>query len=503
MIARFSQHLSHRKSGACYSATSTGDTKKRTISFWTTAAGSVACGISREKTGRDTFSLSIMERNLRERKALLTLRRCISLISLTCACAYPNCQTELPSHTAFSRRSSCKPLKTCLTMPPQRRCARFLMGMIPKKATAASMSITAKKETQELWFRDRSSAEEQMTLSRNQGPPYFISSWAGLKHQPRTVHVANESSPLSVRVGQTDLNFSFINAMVMGDVNLPLVFTTCLSHGATLALAGIIIALSLVLAHGNSMELFRSPLVDIASLHWNSNTGGIAIDMEKPSLFEWTISPKRTVEGVIGTIPLVAMANFCMENPATCRIQFSITKTVVQLFGRRRRRSPDGTSVRGDNITSSTKTTTGLQVLITSVVIATVSAAAEELVFRGLLPTAIVWYTHSVGLGLLGQAILFGVGQVRVSSPLAENGVFSIMQAINGVWYGAMFLANGGDIMPLIIAHVLYECHILVGAWKSINDQMDYTEDACRCPQLPLIQLTFFQRRPLAWLQRR
>jgi membrane protease YdiL (CAAX protease family) len=365
------------------------------------------------------------------------------------------------------------------TLPPQARGTGCFVGMIPKTSTCA------KKPPQVLWFRDRSSSEEQMTLPQKHGPPSFLSSVVGLNHQQRTDQLEQASSP----TGQSDLNFPDIHTMIMGDVNLPLVLAICLSQAATLAVAGTVLSLSLLLAHGNSMELFHSPLADITSaLHWNSNSGGIQLALATehdassfPSLLDWTITPKRLLEGVLGTFPLVALATFCMENPATCQIQFSITKTVLELFGRRRRGVHEDMSTKSDTAPSAT-TTTALQVLFVSVAIATVSAVAEEIIFRGLLPTAVVSYTHSVGLALLGQAMLFGLGQVRVTSPLAENGVFSIMQSINGVWYGAMYLATGGDILPVIITHVLYECHILVGAWKAINDQIDYTEDACKLP---------------------
>jgi membrane protease YdiL (CAAX protease family) len=367
-----------------------------------------------------------------------------------------------------------------LATPPQNGGAGFLMGMIPK--TSATISIAAKKPHQALWYRDRSSSEEEMTLPQKHGPSSVMSSAVvGAKQQPRPDQVAL-SSPTTDQMSQTDFNIPVIHTMMIGDVNLPLVITTCLSHAATLAVAGVALTFFLLFAHGNSMELFHSPLEDIAaSLHWNSNSAGIHLPLTTklvPSLLDWTITPKRLVEGVLGTFPLVAIATFCMESPATCQINFSITKAVLDLFGRRHRLQ-DVSSTKGDT-TRSTTIATPLQVLFFSLVIATVSAVAEELIFRGLLPTAVVSYTHSVGLALLVQAMLFGLGQVRVTSPLAENGVFSIMQSVSGVWYGAMYLATGGDILPVIIAHVLYECHILVGAWKAINDQMDYTEDACR-----------------------
>ena len=43
-----------------------------------------------------------------------------------------------------------------------------------------------------------------------------------------------------------------------------------------------------------------------------------------------------------------------------------------------------------------------------------------------------------------------------------------------------MYLWAGGDILPCIVAHMLYDMHVLCETWTVINHQMDYTQEACR-----------------------
>ena len=61
------------------------------------------------------------------------------------------------------------------------------------------------------------------------------------------------------------------------------------------------------------------------------------------------------------------------------------------------------------------------------------------------------------------------------------------MQWANGLWYGCAYLGLGGDILPVLIAHVLYECHVFVGAWKMVNDQLEYTENTCSSKKMDLL----------------
>ena len=46
------------------------------------------------------------------------------------------------------------------------------------------------------------------------------------------------------------------------------------------------------------------------------------------------------------------------------------------------------------------------------------------------------------------------------------------------MWYAAVYQMTGGDILPCIIAHVLYDMHTLCQTWTIVNNQIDYTQES-------------------------
>ena len=293
---------------------------------------------------------------------------------------------------------------------------------------------TAKNAKQQLWYRDRSAAEEQMTHSMP-------------TRQDMETVAEPAQPPASIAQGSTrKLQGSCVQPF--GAINLPMIQATCKSHVKLLTAGWTFLSLALLVSPSTN------PL-DPSSLHWN---GDIATFH---SLLDWDITPGRVIEGILAAMPLVALSNVIgnSNHAELCPIHFTVTNTVISLFGRRH---SEGTNT--------------MMVLLLSLGIGTVSALSEELIFRGLLPTTLVAYSHSVELALIAQACLFGLGQVRRKSSLIENGTFSIMQSLNGLWYGTVYLATGGDILPVLVAHLLSECHVFVGTWKMVNDQLDYTE---------------------------
>lgn len=284
------------------------------------------------------------------------------------------------------------------------------------------------KPTQELWYRDRSTAEEQMTMQ----PPDLATT--------ASTHAPSRTAPAK---RMADWN-------PFGAVNLSMVQETCSSHASLLLVGSTVLSLALALNPASNA-------LDLGSLHWN--------DGAFHSLMDWSMTPLRISEGILATIPLVTLSTAMSQSEEwMCPIQSSLMNTVLALFGRREDAEHD---VRG---------TSPLTVLLVSLGIGSVSAVSEEVVFRGLLPTALASYTHSIELALVGQALLFGLGQIRRNSTMAENGIFSLMQSLNGLWCGMVYLGTGGDLLPVLVAHILYECHVFVGGWKMINDQLDYTQ---------------------------
>jgi membrane protease YdiL (CAAX protease family) len=208
--------------------------------------------------------------------------------------------------------------------------------------------------------------------------------------------------------------------------------------------------------------LFGTHHLDISGLHWN----GLA---EFHSLFDWNLSFFRVVEGVLFTIPMIAVG--CMVENSHHRdasqVNFSTTNMVISLFGRRRSKFDQTASASS-------------QVMMLSIAIALSTGISEELIFRGYIPTAIAALTHSVPLALIGQAILFACGHLSTNAQPGENRLVGSLQLFNGIWYGMIYLATGGDLLPCIISHVLYDCHILCETWTAINNQMDYTQESSR-----------------------
>lgn len=200
----------------------------------------------------------------------------------------------------------------------------------------------------------------------------------------------------------------------------------------------------------------------LLSLHWNEGT-----DCDYHSLFDWNITPLQVLEGTVVAIPMV-MIGCLIENSDrrdACQVNFSTVNMVISLFGRRHSpRDPEAT-----------KTST---VMAIAALIALSTGISEEIVFRGYIPTGIQTASDSVALAAVGQAMLFALAHVSPRAPLGENRIVGGLQLLNGLWYGFIYSASGGDIVPCIVAHTLYDMHVLCETWSMINKQMDYTNDA-------------------------
>eukprot|EP00536_Pseudo-nitzschia_multiseries_P015529 jgi/Psemu1/312255/fgenesh1_kg.904_\ len=143
---------------------------------------------------------------------------------------------------------------------------------------------------------------------------------------------------------------------------------------------------------------------------------------------------------------------------------------VISLFGRRKSAMEPTASA-------------SVQVMVLSAMIAICSGISEEMIFRGYIPTAISSVTHSLPLALFGQAALFAVGHLSKNANPGENKMNASIQSLIGIWYGVVYLTAGGDILPCIIAHILYDMDTLCETWTRVNNQMDYTqESSMKCP---------------------
>jgi membrane protease YdiL (CAAX protease family) len=211
---------------------------------------------------------------------------------------------------------------------------------------------------------------------------------------------------------------------------------------------------------------FGSNPFDLSGLHWNG--GKLAAFY---SIYDWQPTWFRIAEGILATIPMVALG--CVvensDDRDASQVNFSTTNMVISLFGRRKSvLEPSGSP--------------SLQVMLLSTGIALITGISEELIFRGYIPTAILSLTDFLPLALLGQAVLFSIGHISPKVRPGENRVVGSLQFVNGLWYGFVYLIAGGDILPCIVAHILYDMHILCETWTFINNQMDYTQKASQWP---------------------
>lgn len=200
--------------------------------------------------------------------------------------------------------------------------------------------------------------------------------------------------------------------------------------------------------------------VDFSSFHWAGDTSFY-------SLFDWRADGFRVAEGILATIPMVMLGCTLEQSDRrdASQVNFSTTNMCITLFGRRKSSAdPDAT----DSTT----------VMALAALIALSTGISEEIVFRGYVPTGIEAVTHSMPIAAVGQAALFALAHISPKSSIAENKVVGGLQFVNGLWYGVVYAATGGDVLPCIIAHALYDSHILCETWFSINNQMDYTQRA-------------------------
>lgn len=69
-----------------------------------------------------------------------------------------------------------------------------------------------------------------------------------------------------------------------------------------------------------------------------------------------------------------------------------------------------------------------------------------------------------------------------------ENGIVFGVQTINGLVHGALFVATGGNIIPCIVAHTIYDLVTFFGTWSQANAQIEYAESKYETPFPPEIQ---------------
>lgn len=224
--------------------------------------------------------------------------------------------------------------------------------------------------------------------------------------------------------------------------------------------------------------------VDLNSVNWAGSEKFF-------SLWDFHLTPTRLVEGVLATLPMVYLSDTVEKSDGrdSHHVNFSTTNMVMTLFGRRKHENGGATGSHEDLQAE----TPMLDVLFLSACIAMATSVSEEIVFRGIIPSFVAHISHSLPIALFSQAALFGFGHISPKGTSGENRIVAGVQTTNGLWSGLVYLMTGGDILPCIIAHALFDVHVFMKTWMQINDQMDYTEDAVTMRLTPSEQEAVFK----------
>jgi hypothetical protein len=253
----------------------------------------------------------------------------------------------------------------------------------------------------------------------------------------------------SLKEKRTAINYPLIRALLSNQVLILAL--------ATLATAATIFTQEGFDGFNNLQELF----------HWSGGNGGA----------DMVLTPERFLTGAAAAIPIILFGNLveASDKREFANVNFSTITMVMTLFGRRKPPPDEFLPDRLKGTTIFTSKTT--DVLLQSLVLAGVTGVCEETVFRMEIPAVISHYAGGFPfLPLLGQAALFGLGHASPGSSLMENGIVMGLQFINGLWFGSLFLLTGGDLVPCIVAHAVYDFVVFFKTWLDANAQIEYAE---------------------------
>lgn len=156
-----------------------------------------------------------------------------------------------------------------------------------------------------------------------------------------------------------------------------------------------------------------------------------------------------------------------------CRVP--LHHQALTLFGRRQQPPPEflPAEIRGLPLPISH----WREVALWSALLSTITGVCEETVFRCFVPAVLMSVSgNNWLLTLLGQSVLFGLGHTQPKVGLAENSVVAGLQAMNGLGFGLIYLLSGGDLVPAIIAHALFDFVGFFKTWLDANEQLEYAE---------------------------
>ena len=152
-----------------------------------------------------------------------------------------------------------------------------------------------------------------------------------------------------------------------------------------LVLVGVTAATAIVLA------LSGHP-IDMSTLHWNGSS-------QYMSFWDFQVTPLRFLEGIVAATPMIFLSTQVEQSDDrdASHVNFSTMDMVMSLFGRRKEEKREG----GPNLPE----TPMIHALSLSLVLAVCTGISEEIVFRGILPAGMFYFSQSVPITLIGQSL--------------------------------------------------------------------------------------------------
>ena len=210
-------------------------------------------------------------------------------------------------------------------------------------------------------------------------------------------------------------------------------------------------------------------------------------------IFRWSgvgdvdllLTPNRLLIGAAAAVPIVAFGNLVEDSDQRifAKINFSTITMVLTLFGRRTK--PPDVFLPPNAIRRTYPTTSTMEALVVSFVLSTITGFCEESVFRVEVPSLLHHYFFNdifPLLPLLCQAMLFAFGHSQPRTSFQENSVVVALQFVNGIWFGMVYILTGGDVVPCMVAHAVYDFVVFFKTWWDANGQIEYAESMLLMP---------------------
>lgn len=309
---------------------------------------------------------------------------------------------------------------------------------------------------------------------------------------PPTLPIVVESTAASPETSSRHNDQEDYYQHVPDGIHAPLIATVLLSQILTLLLTT---AVAAVVCGGDWSHLVP-PYNDYYDFYSTGSSGAPWLSL--------VATGSVAAAALIGTSRVVSA--YETTKPVTVT-NFHTTHLCLQMFGRRqrfKRRCPPTTSTRrslnrssegaGDNtngninsssssiseLSTTTITTAATAVWLALLLVTTVTALTEEVIFRVYVPAVLYAMPGgSIMAAVLGQAVAYGLGHVHWDphdSTRVENVYVAIQQTMAALLYASLVAATH-SLIPSILSHMLFDMHILAETWHTVNGQMDHVED--------------------------